>query len=58
MYCNVLFDILQNDLIGEYFCIMLYLLFDEDVEDGQDKKEDFWLYVFWKGMYMQLFVGN
>lgn len=57
-YCNVLPDILQNDLTGEHSCIMLHLLSDEDTEDGQDKKEDSWLYAFWKGMYMLPFVGN
>lgn len=56
--CNVLPDILQNDLTGEHSCIMLHLLSDEDAEDGQDKKEDSWLYAFWKGMYMLPFVGN
>lgn len=57
-YCNVLPYILQNDLTGEHSCIMLHLLSDEDTEDGQDKKEDSWLYAFWKGMYMLPFVGN
>lgn len=37
-----------NDLTGEHSCIMLHLLSDEDTEDGQDKKEDSWLYAFWK----------
>lgn len=51
-YCNILPDILQNDLTGEHSCIMLHLLSDEETEDGQDKKEDSWLFAFWKGMYM------